>query len=60
MGSIGYLNGLSGAIGRITIREAAALTSTSRNTLKPHLRQLVERRQLVLHGSGRGAWYALL
>lgn len=45
--------------GRVTIGEMAALTGTSRNTLKQHFRQLREKRHLVLHGSGRGAWYRL-
>jgi Fic family protein len=44
--------------GRVTIGEMVTLTGTSRNTLKQHFRQLVEKRHLVLHGSGRGAWYA--
>ncbi len=45
--------------GRVTIGEMVALTGTSRNTLKQHFRQLQEKRHLVMHGSGRGAWYAL-
>jgi Fic family protein len=45
--------------GRITISEAATLTGRSRNTLKPHFRSLQEQGLLVLHGSGRGAWYGL-
>jgi Fic family protein len=45
--------------GRVTIGEIAALTSTSRNTLKPHFRQLLAKGHLVMHGGGRGAWYAL-
>jgi Fic family protein len=45
--------------GRATIGGMARLTRTSRNTLKLHFRQLVKNRQLVLHGQGRGAWYAL-
>jgi len=45
--------------GRVAIGEIAMLTGTSRNTLKPHFRQLVEKGHLVLHGRGRGAWYAL-
>lgn len=45
--------------GRVTIGTMVALTGTSRNTLKSHFRQLVEKGHLVLHGSGRGAWYAL-
>lgn len=47
------------AHGRITMTEAAALTNVSRNTLKIHFRTLVEKGHLVLHGAGRGAWYAL-
>jgi Fic family protein len=45
--------------GRATIGDIVTLTGVSRNTLKPHLRQLVARGHLVIHGSGRGAWYAL-
>lgn len=45
--------------GRVTIGDMVSLTGTSRNTLKQHFRQLVEKGHLVLHGSGRGAWYAL-
>ena len=45
--------------GRVTIGDMATLTGTSRNTLKPHFRQLQEKGHLVMHGSGRGAWYAL-
>ena len=44
---------------RVTIGEMAVLTGTSRNTLKEHFRSLAERRLIVLHGAGRGAWYAL-
>jgi Fic family protein len=45
--------------GRVTISDVVKLTGTSRNTLKQHFRQLVAQRHLVLHGSGRGAWYTL-
>jgi len=45
--------------GRVTIGEAVKLTGASRNTLKQHLRVLVERGHLNLHGSGRGVWYEL-
>ena len=47
------------AHGRITNSVAASLTGSSRNTLKPHLRALVERGTLQRHGSGRGVWYSL-
>ena len=46
--------------GRVTIGGMTRLTSTSRNTLKQHFRQLAERGHLVLHGKGRGAWYGLV
>jgi Fic family protein len=45
--------------GRITIGDAIKLTGVSRNTLKQHFRQLVERGHLNQHGSGRGVWYGL-
>jgi Fic family protein len=45
--------------GRITIGDMAMLTGTNRNTLKVHFRQLLAKGQLVMHGHGRGAWYAL-
>jgi Fic family protein len=45
--------------GRVTISDVVRLTGTSRNTLKQHFRQLVAQGHLTLHGSGRGAWYAL-
>ena len=45
--------------GRVTIGDMVALTGTSRNTLKQHFRQLLAKGHLVMHGSGRGAWYAL-
>jgi Fic family protein len=45
--------------GRITIGEAIRLTGASRNTLKVHFRNLVERSHLIQYGSGRGVWYAL-
>ena len=45
--------------GRVTIGDAVTLTGANRNTLKEHLRMLVERRHLVQHGVGRGTWYSL-
>jgi len=45
--------------GRVTIGEMTRLTGTSRNTLKQHFRQLQSKGHIILHGSGRGAWYAL-
>jgi Fic family protein len=45
--------------GRVTIGDMATLTGTNRNTLKAHFRQLLGKGHLVIHGRGRGAWYAL-
>ena len=46
-------------IGRVTMGETIKLTGASRNTLRQHLRALVERGTLNQHGSGRGVWYDL-
>lgn len=45
--------------GRVTLKEMTILTGVSRNTLKEHFRKLVENRQLVMQGKGRGVWYRL-
>jgi Fic family protein len=45
--------------GHVSIGDMVKLTGISRNTLKEHFRQLVEKRHLALHGAGRGAWYSL-
>jgi Fic family protein len=45
--------------GRVTMAEAIKLTGVSRNTLKQHFRDLIERKHLEQHGSGRGVWYGL-
>jgi Fic family protein len=45
--------------GRLTMGDAIRLTGGSRNTLKLHLRALVERGHLEQQGSGRGVWYQL-
>jgi Fic family protein len=45
--------------GRATMADAVRVTGANRNTLKVHLRSLVEGRRLALHGKGKGAWYAL-
>ena len=45
--------------GRVSIGEIAKLTGASRNTLKVHFRQLVEKGYLVKQGGGRSTWYAL-
>ncbi len=45
--------------GRVTMADAIRLTGSNRNTLKQHLRTLVDRGHLTAHGAGRGAWYEL-
>ena len=45
--------------GRATMGEIIRLTGASRNTLKEHLAQLVEKQHLARHGTGKGSWYAL-
>ena len=45
--------------GRVTIKDMVTLTGASRNTLKEHFRKLVENRQLVMQGKGRGVWYRI-
>ena len=45
--------------GRITMAEAVAVTGVSRNTLKVHMRKLVELELIEAHGKGRGGWYGL-
>jgi Fic family protein len=46
--------------GRLTLTDAMTLTKANRNTLKLHLRQLVQAGQLRLLGSGRSSWYEVI
>jgi Fic family protein len=43
--------------GKITVREAVSLTGANRNTIKVHLKQLVNAGRLVKRGRGKGTWY---
>jgi Fic family protein len=43
--------------GRLTLAAAVKLTKANRNTVKVHLRQLVEAGRLRLLGRGRASWY---
>lgn len=45
--------------GRVTVAEAVRISGASRNTIKVHMKALVDQGHLVLHGAGRGAWYGL-
>jgi len=43
--------------GRVTVRNAEALTKANRNTIKDHLGKLVDAGRLVRRGRSRGTWY---
>ena len=43
--------------GQITINDAVTASLANRNTVKVHLRKLVETGRLTKHGVGRGFWY---
>lgn len=43
--------------GRVTVKEATAITQANRNTIKEHLKQLVNAGHLARRGQGRGSWY---
>ncbi len=45
--------------GRLTLSDTQAMTQANRNTLKLHLRQLVQAGRLRLLGRGRGSWYEI-
>jgi len=46
--------------GRLTVRDAVAVTGANRNTVKAHIKQLVRRELLQQEGIGKGTWYRLL
>lgn len=43
--------------GALTVRDAERLTGANRNTIKQHLRQLVQQGALRREGAGKGSWY---
>lgn len=45
--------------GRASVAELVRATGGNRNTIKDHVRRLVEDGQLVRQGAGRGTWYVL-
>jgi len=45
--------------GRVSIADAVTLLAANRNTIKLHLRQLVQQGYLVQHGTGKGTWYSV-
>jgi Fic family protein len=46
--------------GRLTLTAAQSLSKANRNTLKLHLRQLVQAGRLQLNGRGKSSWYEAL
>ncbi len=45
--------------GRVTVSETANATGANRNTIKDHIKSLVDNNHLTKHGAGRGTWYSL-
>ncbi len=43
--------------GRVTVRETGAIIGANRNTIKDHLKKLVESGYIIKKGTGRGTWY---
>lgn len=46
--------------GRLTVADAVTVTGANRNTVKLHLRKLVEAGHFTQYGAGRGVWYGLV
>ena len=44
--------------GRISIAFISTALEANRNTVKKHVRQLIEKQHLVKHGKGRGTYYS--
>jgi Fic family protein len=43
--------------GRVTVKEAEVILGANRNTIKDHLKKLVESDLIIKRGVGRGTWY---
>ena len=50
---------IAGQQGRVTVREIQKVTGANRNTIKSHIKKLVQRGELIQMGSGKGTWYRL-
>ena len=46
--------------GRLTVADAVTVTGANRNTVKLHLRKLVQAGHFAQYGAGRGVWYGLV
>jgi Fic family protein len=49
---------LASAHGRVTVSFLTKSLGANRNTLKKHLQSLVQKRELIQHGKGRGSYYS--
>jgi predicted HTH transcriptional regulator len=49
-------NALARDRGRVTVRDICKVTAANRNTVKVHLRDLVEKRLSVQEGKSKGTW----
>ena len=45
--------------GRASVKDIEQITGANRNTIKSHIKKLVEQRHITMHGKGRGVWYSL-
>lgn len=45
--------------GRVSMNDIVLASKANKNTVKIHLRKLVQNGQMKQHGSGRGVWYSL-
>ena len=45
--------------GRLTVKDAVALTKANRNTIKKHITRLTQHGVFAQEGKGKGAWYRL-
>ena|GEM_PF-1824575 len=50
---------LAGDKGKLTLRDAAGETGANRNTIKVHLKKLVDLGTLERKGTGKGTWYEI-
>jgi len=47
-------------LNELTIADAVTLLAANRNSVKLHLRQLVQQGYLEQHGTGKGTWYSVV
>lgn len=45
--------------GKATVRDVVKVTGASRNTIKAHIKKLVQNGKLMQRGIGKGTWYML-